>query len=257
MSHKNILERYAQKIQEELKSNDASLISLKILYPSDSKQSKLKPLLILNSVIDRNIYDTLVENVFVGTDAERTLSFLKYREYLRTKDFKEKKDENKYNTTFNYFTNDAEFKINNELRKKFSDPAKLDQYWSDWITAVRNFPYGLMTLWTYVVLPRIINNKEEQFIASAFLIFSNKIKNKSSVLINKFTQDLLIECISYHFYIELLLHSTRAAISQVMARNMSHNIGSHVLSKYKSLDDLKDTNSIEKLQFIPLSDIDK
>ncbi len=29
--------------------------------------------------------------------------------------------------------------------------------------------------------------------------------------------------------------ATRAAISQVMARNMSHNIGSHVLAKYKSI----------------------
>lgn len=31
--------------------------------------------------------------------------------------------------------------------------------------------------------------------------------------------------------------ATRAAISQVMARNLSHNIGSHVLSKYKSVAD--------------------
>jgi hypothetical protein len=50
--------------------------------------------------------------------------------------------------------------------------------------------------------------------------------------------------------------ATRAAISQVMARNMSHNIGSHVLSKYKSLEDLTNTTNIGMNQFIPISDLD-
>lgn len=39
---------------------------------------------------------------------------------------------------------------------------------------------------------------------------------------------------------EVRQHATRAAISQVMARNMSHNIGSHVLSKFKNVEDIKD-----------------
>jgi len=38
---------------------------------------------------------------------------------------------------------------------------------------------------------------------------------------------------------EVKQHATRAAISQVMARNMSHNIGSHVLSKFKNSQDIK------------------
>lgn len=42
---------------------------------------------------------------------------------------------------------------------------------------------------------------------------------------------------------ELINHSARAAISQVMARNMSHNIGSHVLSKFKSGEDTTDIDS--------------
>lgn len=40
-------------------------------------------------------------------------------------------------------------------------------------------------------------------------------------------------------YLEVIHHSTRAAISQVMARNMSHNIGSHVLSKLLKDDQIK------------------
>lgn len=39
---------------------------------------------------------------------------------------------------------------------------------------------------------------------------------------------------------EVKQHATRAAISQVMARNMSHNIGSHVLSKFKNSQDIRD-----------------
>jgi hypothetical protein len=38
-------------------------------------------------------------------------------------------------------------------------------------------------------------------------------------------------------FAEIETLATKAAISQVMARNMSHNIGSHVLSKYKSVED--------------------
>lgn len=52
---------------------------------------------------------------------------------------------------------------------------------------------------------------------------------------------------------DLLKESTKAAISQVMARNMSHNIGSHVLSRLITAESM----SIEKLlsdnqQYIPL-----
>lgn len=37
---------------------------------------------------------------------------------------------------------------------------------------------------------------------------------------------------------QIEMQATKAAISQVMARNMSHNIGSHVLSKFKNTDDV-------------------
>jgi hypothetical protein len=40
---------------------------------------------------------------------------------------------------------------------------------------------------------------------------------------------------------EIETFAIKAAISQVMARNMSHNIGSHVLSKYKSVEDFTTT----------------
>jgi hypothetical protein len=58
---------------------------------------------------------------------------------------------------------------------------------------------------------------------------------------------------------EIKRQASRAAISQVMARNMSHNIGSHVLSRYKSTsnftsEDLKDTSQYKaaKMNVNPL-----
>jgi fructose-specific phosphotransferase system component IIB len=47
--------------------------------------------------------------------------------------------------------------------------------------------------------------------------------------------------IIHEILFELNSHATRAAISQVMARNMSHNIGSHVLSKFKDKVAIEDT----------------
>jgi len=48
---------------------------------------------------------------------------------------------------------------------------------------------------------------------------------------------------------EIKRQASRAAISQVMARNMSHNIGSHVLSRYQSTADFKPTISEDRSQY--------
>lgn len=48
---------------------------------------------------------------------------------------------------------------------------------------------------------------------------------------------------------EMKREASRAAISQVMARNMSHNIGSHVLSRYKSIADFRSETIEEPLQY--------
>jgi len=45
---------------------------------------------------------------------------------------------------------------------------------------------------------------------------------------------------------EILIHATKAAISQVMARNMSHNMGSHVLSKFKNKQDIESINDTKQ-----------
>jgi hypothetical protein len=52
---------------------------------------------------------------------------------------------------------------------------------------------------------------------------------------------------------EIKRQAGRAAISQVMARNMSHNIGSHVLSRYKSNDDFVSDNLTNPKQYLAKS----
>lgn len=47
--------------------------------------------------------------------------------------------------------------------------------------------------------------------------------------------------------------ATRAAISQVMARNMSHNIGSHVMSKFKDIKDFNFDINSDNNQYIGLN----
>lgn len=50
-------------------------------------------------------------------------------------------------------------------------------------------------------------------------------------LFEKITDKIAIRIVNHYQLLSIIKHATRAAISQVMARNMSHNIGSHVLSK--------------------------
>ncbi|MHB8336979.1 MAG: hypothetical protein ACYDEE_06160 [Ignavibacteriaceae bacterium] len=53
-------------------------------------------------------------------------------------------------------------------------------------------------------------------------------------LLEKFLWEHSLTTIASDSQQQIIVHATRAAISQVMARNMSHNIGSHVLSRYKN-----------------------
>ncbi len=65
---------------------------------------------------------------------------------------------------------------------------------------------------------------------------SKDVKEKKFIKVLERITDKVANRIVNHFQLSLIQkHATRAAISQVMARNMSHNIGSHVLSKLLKL----------------------
>lgn len=81
-------------------------------------------------------------------------------------------------------------------------------------------------------------------------IFRPKKEKEFIKVLEKITDKVANRIVNYFQLSLVQKHATRAAISQVMARNMSHNIGSHVISKYKDKD--KIPNFIGNGQYIPL-----
>lgn len=233
MIQERVLRRYIERINKELAtcgSGSPRLISLKLLYPNNTKQTELQPFLALCSDIGHKEYSQF-ENDFVRPNANtfRTLSFQKYKEAFRISSIPDangscSKNEYKY-----YKEEIIPIVANNQNEL---DEGTIEEYWTAWQNDIKtNFPKGKSTLWSYVVIPREINEVYTKITGSAFLIFSDNVCKKAGILINKYCQDLLIECITSHYYDEIIETATRAAISQVMARNTSHNIGAHVMNK--------------------------
>src|SRR5690606_21518533 len=78
--------------------NDAQLISLKAIYPRDSKLDTLKSILALSKSVPKKEYQTL-DNAFVYGDPKiangtikHTLTFLKYPDYVKYKEIENSSD---------------------------------------------------------------------------------------------------------------------------------------------------------------------
>ena len=84
--------------------------------------------------------------------------------------------------------------------------------------------------------PKYIKSESSERNMEIFLALNNNANADTFHIIDRFCK------IVYESELKQMAN-TRAAISQVMARNMSHNIGSHVLSKL-----LKD-EQISKIYF--------
>lgn len=91
------------------------------------------------------------------------------------------------------------------------------------------------TMWVVKPINEISNTKEQPWYGSEFS-FISYIKE-----LHDLSQSICSPIMDEYFEKEhrkktdaIKIHATRAAVSQVMARNMSHNIGSHVLSKMVS-----------------------
>lgn len=78
-------------------------------------------------------------------------------------------------------------------------------------------------------------NNEKGLGGVFFVLDNTKINNTNNKdvisAMKRLTEKLSIRMIHYYENEEKLKNALRAAVSQVMARNMSHNIGSHVLNK--------------------------
>lgn len=126
--------------------------------------------------------------------------------------------------------------IKNRLKKK----KNLNSFWRNWVSSFKKKNYGSSTLWTYIKVPH--PSIHEGIVVSAYYIFSgdsSKLTKKVISVINKKTQDYLLELVLSLYKDSILKHSVLSAISQVMSRNLSHNFGSHVLAKLASKEFLK------------------
>jgi len=238
--------KYLSEFNTKMKTEDKDLyvVSLKILFPKDSSLNSLFSLLFLHEGIVQNSYVEF-ENMFVHCkkDAahdekiERTLTFLdnkkgtNYR--CNTKKTTILKKKHKYN-----LFEDKPITIVDKIRKKFCNEALAKTYWDQWNDCIKeHFPYGQSSLWSSISLNYnkdvidIQKEKEPKFIVSAYFIFSKPITDiDTQIYIDKSAHEILNYLILEQYKKEINANSVRAALAQVMARNMSHNIGSHVFA---------------------------
>ena len=135
---------------------------------------------------------------------------------------------------------DEQFGISNgPIRIEGEDRERLmaqnrHKVWNIWGETFKKWGYGSSTLWTYILMRRA---DRTEAISSAFIIFDGSLTHSNNAedpqykflsCSSKQMQEALYELTLELFRSEITLQATRAAISQVMARNMSHNIGSHV-----------------------------
>ena len=244
MSIEAFTDGFVDDLKVVLKGNDSHLISAMIIYPKDLAHKKLVRKLILKNGVDINEYLNFELN-YVGEDKAnpRTLTFEKYPEAVKYS-FR-RGDVNRLSSEeIDYSVHEmGDFEISGIS----NDISKQQKYWRVWREKVySSFNYANSTLWSYIVLKKFnqINNSIQNIICSAYLIFSGNIGRKNAILIDKICQDYLYVFTNDHYNFEIEQLANRAAISQVMTRNMSHNIGSHVLSKFKDMSDVESITSI-------------
>jgi len=234
VGEKSPLKSFLKEINKII-GDDNQILSLEILLPDSIEFKNIKSkLCLLNDVITWDSYKTLI-NVFLQADVSlRSLYFLKYCEPYKYKGVRPKFK--KYSNSI--IKNDEGYAIEEgtpfpkeeaDKAPQVKDPNNVNPFWDAWVSEIKNTlnidTYS--TLWSYIYL------QEKDFICSAYIIFAKPIEDKNSLLsvINKKIQDYLYEQTLDFFRRDIERHAIRAAISQVMARNTSHNIGAHVMNK--------------------------
>lgn len=192
-------------------------------------------------------------------EVKRSLYYSKFRDPFKYKSYGDTSWECVSNISFptdedfDFNSDQVPIKESDRVRLKNLNLDEVRKFWEEWNEVLKNKKYGYSSLWTYILI-RKENIKEddkndEGFISSAFVVFdgcleSSTEEHKLQSITNKRVQDALYRLTLDLFNLEIYSQATRAAISQVMARNMSHNIGSHVLSKFKDKTDLQNFNSL-------------
>lgn len=131
-------------------------------------------------------------------------------------------------------------------------PVKEDGSFEELKAHFEKYKYGQTLIWKGFKITQnslTIKQQEEkanEIIFSVFLLLNHRVPTRKIENIHQLIDDFLLAVSStkagelfQEKEVEILKQATRAAISQVMARNMSHNIGSHVMNKLVSEDYLE------------------
>jgi len=232
--------------KEELgKLTGNSILSLKILFPTDESLTSLDQVLFINAV-DRIKYKNF-EDAYIkpgksaGARVTRSLTFLKYNDSIKYNNIsgyvlKEDIANNEVEKDITYHKQIA-INFSKSQVKNLSNSNNVDLWWNDWCELMPcHFPKAKSTLWTYINIRRSTNTS---IICSCYLIFSKKIKKKNQHLVNKISQDYLFKIVLGHFENKLFSTALQSSLSAVASRNQSHNIGSHVLNNLSNPEQIK------------------
>ncbi|WKZ64155.1 MAG: hypothetical protein QY315_05005 [Saprospiraceae bacterium] len=227
------IEKLIEKINKKIKP--VSILALEILTPEDVHLNRIKFHIRIASCVDKGKYDQAIREFVYGCDTKnnapiRSLYYSRYKECIK---YHERTETSPVDKTHTY----TELKrdtivIDSSVAAEFGSSASIESYWNAWCTTIeKHLSSAISTMWTYVTINSVQEESHKQHISSGYLIFDGKLDSDNRILVNKYVQDFLVSYTTLLFSQSLILAATRAAISQVMARNSSHNIGSHVLNK--------------------------
>lgn len=131
----------------------------------------------------------------------------------------------------NVLVKDSLYHINNSDRVKHGQPRLLTKYWQIWEETFKKHYSGYTTLW----ISRKIEVGDKDFTCHAFLMINGRIElvnenNYHGIMqAIKFVTQIFTNQVAVVHSIEVEKEAKRAAIVQYMARNLSHNTGSHLI----------------------------
>jgi hypothetical protein len=200
---------------------------------------------VVNYCHNEKHYQSLVNNYFNKAENKSLLNIIRIPEDDTW--YSERSDKNKvfqkrpfleyelYNNVPAKF--DSEIIRHPKKKKKQKAFIKSQKYWDNWCDLIFNSIYGKEAFSCFMkklVIP-LDKNKNRYLYTGLTFSFTNRINHTQISLLSnecyEFLNNLSFDYLIPNLYNNLSLTATRAAISQVMARNMSHNIGSHVMNK--------------------------
>jgi|GEM_PF-6394635 hypothetical protein len=119
--------------------------------------------------------------------------------------------------------------------ERFENDDHCVKQWDNWVKLMfKIYPTAASVFVKNLTLP-IESKSDFNLYSGIFLTFACQLNFKQIGIIGRICETLLQEIAFKNLiptlYTDMQRQATKAAISQVMARNMSHNIGSHVLSR--------------------------